>query len=231
MKIRLTSTPLPAGFCALTDAQWSTLLSLVSVSTTDPNGPVNVGISPPEPDMREYPWFRLEADGSPDRIYYYWSGLWLARHALAPGSIMIYYGTVASIPTFDGGEASPTVATPTSGPMWEQFTELNAKFPLGVGTLESGTVVGVGDSGGEEEHLLKKGELPAHSHYFLADHSMVEIMQFKAGDHNIPNEDRGWKANPQNQTDSVGNDTPHNNMPPYLGVLFIRRTARLFYRQ
>jgi hypothetical protein len=29
--------------------------------------------------------------------------------------------------------------------------------------------------------------------------------------------------------DGAGATTPHQNMPPYLGVYFLRRTSRLYY--
>jgi hypothetical protein len=230
MNTRLTSQPLPVGFCALTDAQWQTLVSLISVTGTDTGGFLNKGTSPPEPDMRDYAWQRLNSDGSPDRIYNYWSGLWIARHSLPPGSIIVYTGTVASIPTFDGGEASPAVATPTSGPMWEQYTNLTGRFPIGVGTLPSGAVVGVEEEGGEELHTLTKGEMPEHSHYLLTDHAGVDLFRYTTGDHEIPPGEKNFKVFNTSQTDIAGNSEAHNTMPPYLGVIFIRRTARLFYR-
>jgi len=230
MNIRLTSQPLPAGFCALTDAQWQTLLSLVSTTITDTSGFLNVGIAPPDPDMRQYPWFRLEADGSPDREYFYWSGLWLSYHPSPPGFIGMYGGAVGNIPTYDGGEAAPAIATPTSGPMWVQYAALDGKFPLGCGTLPSGTVVGVGGTGGEETHVLTKGEMPTHSHYYLADQGLVELMQFQSGAHEIEPGNKTWLASPANKTQDAGNSVEHNNMPPYSGVYFIQRTARLFYR-
>lgn len=229
MNIRLTSQPLPAGFCALTDAQWQTLLSLVSTSITDTSGFLNVGISPPEPDMRQYPWFKLGADGSPDKVYYYWSGLWLSRNPMPPGAIIMYGGTVGSIDTFDGGENPPATATVTSGPMWQRYAAMDARFPLGIGTLPGGTVVNVGDEAGEETHVLTKGEMPTHSHYYMTDQGDIELMQFKSGDHEITS-GHSWLATRSNKTQESGNSAAHTNMPPYSGILFIQRTARLFYR-
>lgn len=229
MNIQITSQPLPTGFCALTDAQWQTLLALLSVQVTDGAGYINVGQSPPDPDAQQYPWFRLLSDGSPDRVYYYWNGLWLSRHALSPGAVMLYGGAAGTIATFDGGEAAPATATVTSGPMWEQWTDMDAKFALAPGTLASGTVVSVGDEGGEETHTLIKGEMPVHQHYYTTAHDTIELLQYVAGQHEVQT-GTSWKANPANQTDTAGNGQAHNTMPPYRAVYYIRRTARLFYR-
>jgi microcystin-dependent protein len=71
-----------------------------------------------------------------------------------------------------------------------------------------GTTLNYGDTGGEMEHTLTVGELPAHDHTYLQP---VEVDLNLAG---VPTPTAGL-IQPA-QTGPEGNGEPHNNMPPYL---------------
>lgn len=186
---------------------------------------INFGSTTPAAADRDKPWFRIGADGTPDKFYSYSNGSWLARHPIVPGIVCLYEGSSASITTLDGGESA--VITTTTGPFWEQVTQMAGRVPLGPGTLTlSGTVVAVGDTGGVDRHTLTVSEMPAHTH----DLRVGGSGQADAGSiiETALNQDT-----PQGTavTQSSGGGTSHQNMPPYLGIFAIRRTARLYYRQ
>lgn len=86
--------------------------------------------------------------------------------------------------------------------------DLREKFPLG-----EGIDFALDDSGGEKEHTLTVGELPAHAHGFTQYTFGVDIESV-----GVP--DPTGVGNPRlpESTDDTGNNEPHNNMPPYLVV-------------
>lgn len=142
----------------------------------------------------------------------------------------MYEGTEASIDTFDGGEAGPV--TSISGPMWEKVSELDAKFPLGPGTMPvapagTGTVIAVGDDGGLEQVQLVEAEMPAHVHVVPGSTTLQGN-----GDFDVTGGTAGVPAVYPGTSDSTsaGGDTAHTNLPPYHAIFFIRKTARLYHR-
>lgn len=215
----VTSASVPAGLsCVITDAKWQELVALLSVLLPD-GVKIIVDDSEPGPSDRDAIWYRLNGDGTPDRIYIYANGSWMSKHPVATGAIIMYRGTEASIDTFDGGSAG--VITPTTGPFWAKVTELNARFPLGIGTLPiSSTVVAVGNTGGIEKHTLTVGEMPSHAHD-------VESVVLNASGNEIAS-GNSYRVGTR-VSEEKGGDAAHQNMPPYLGVLFLERTARIFH--
>jgi microcystin-dependent protein len=124
--------------------------------------------------------------------------------------------------------------------MWEYFTQLDARFPVGAGTLPSGTILAIGDTGGEEKHILTVAELAKHNH-------PVDInFDSDTGVGIAPNE-QGYTSMAAGQVDGTlnhgdmlsntntnlasqtGADTAHNTMPPYYTLTFLRRTEREYY--
>jgi len=159
----------------------------------------------------------------------------LSPHPLANwagNGTILFTGQEADVATFDGGEAG--VVTPISGPMWEIVAELAGRVPVGPGTLAvSETVVGRADIGGVDEHnvVLTIDQLPAHAHNIgistaglvggneLGIHSLVSF--------------NAVAATPYfGQTRRRGNSEPVelDNMPPYYGIFFLKKTARTHYR-
>lgn len=172
-------------------------------------------------------WQQLDTLGRPVRIYQFASGSWLSLHTLVPGMTMIWTTALPDFTSFDGGDANPV--SDTSGPMWELVTALNAKFPLGAGTLPAGAVVPIGGTGGEDLHVLSTAELALHTHNTGLIHTNLAD-----GSGTTPTlVTTGLVGATQTPTDNGGpngiNGNGHNTMPPYLGVSFLRRTARLFY--
>lgn len=213
----------PENFCfrGFNSESWPELVSLLYV--TQQSGEVfwNTGNDVPSPEDRIKPWFRFNSDGTPDRLYKWANGSWLSKHPIPPGIVVMWEGTEASIATLDDGEN--TALTEMTGPFWERVTELNAKFPIGPGTLPGGTVLGIGDTGGVEEHTLTIAEMPAHTHSIKA-----RLQNFEPDtDSVIP---VATSDNTTMPTESTGGGDAHTNMPPYRAIWFIRRTNRLYYR-
>jgi microcystin-dependent protein len=99
--------------------------------------------------------------------------------------------------------------------------DLRDRFMLG-----SGTIAGVGDAGGEENHTLDVGELPAHSHTSLP-HSHTEGIATPFPTLVGAGAPAVYAVSGVGVTSSVfvtieeeGGSLPHNNMPPYYTVLF-----------
>ena len=152
---------LPQGACPSTYQELADLLATIySVSVSTNN--TGIYVSATKPADTTLVWKQLGSDGRPIRDYVFVGGLWLSRHTLEPGSIMLWGSALPNFASFDGGDAG--ALSVVSGPMWEEVTELRAKFPIGAGTLPSGTVLAVGDTGGEEKHVLTIPEIPAHHH-------------------------------------------------------------------
>lgn len=93
---------------------------------------------------------------------------------------------------------------------------------IGAGTADSGTVYNAGDTGGEEKHQLTVDELASHSHPFIPDSTKTgtgggTLWYVDAGTVGTNGKTR--------ETESTGNDQPHNNMEPYKVVYIFRRNA------
>lgn len=245
INIPITSATVPSPLdCVVSNENWQALVALLQSTFPEDASIFNTCNTEPAPSRRAYPWFRCNADGTPDKWYRYSMGAWISLHPLPPGAVIMYEGSEGSITTFDGGEAGAVTAT--SGPMWEKVTQLNARFPLGPGTLPSTTIVNVTDTGGEETHELVEDEIPQHRH-LIAD-PQVAAPPLTSPNQVMDNEvtDEGVSANYTLQggddaeatvgkTSPFGGDTngdtvAHNNLPPYYGIFFIRRTARTHYR-
>jgi hypothetical protein len=188
----------------------------------------NYGPDTPTPDNQDRPWFKTDANYLPERWYTFSNGSWVSRHPVAAGAIVMYEGSEASIPTYDGGEAG--VVTATTGPMWEKVSALDARFPLGPGTLASGTAVAVTNTGGEEKHELTRAELPE----IQIDTPLKRRTDLQDGGGSTALFETSFSlssaVNVDVPTEELGDGDAHNNMPPYYAVFFIRRTARTHYR-
>lgn len=225
--VSITTASVPDAFCAGSlSTTWPFLVSLLSAELTGSASTFSFGSSTPAPEDQDKPWFRTNTDGSPDRWYVFANGAWLSRHPMEPGSVIMYQGTEASIETFDGGEAG--VVTATSGPMWAKVADFNGRFPIGPGTLPSGLLIAIGDTGGLEEVTLGIPELPSHTH---------DVKQFRApvqqGSGSSPLFHTNLGAGSLESitvSEATGDSEAHNNIPPFKSIWFIVKTARLNYR-
>lgn len=133
-----TST-VPADFCPATLAEaWAGLVPLQTVTIPDDLG-YNYGYysgGVPDAADQDKPWIRLNADGSLDRVYTFFTGVWASPHPVPPDGatnlIQLYDGDATSLDTFDGGSAGAVTAT--TGPFWEIIADFGNRIPIGAGT-------------------------------------------------------------------------------------------------
>lgn len=93
--------------------------------------------------------------------------------------------------------------------------DFRARFPVGIGTFPSSAVVALGVTGGEEKHALTLAELPSTIGKLPSGATGVWARQAGIGTTSITS------ANGSQDgliVPPVGSDTPHNTIPPYLGV-------------
>lgn len=204
----------------------------------------NYGNSTPAAADRDKPWIRTNVDGSMDKVYTFYNGAWTALHPMAPGSVIMYEGAEAAIPTFDGGEAG--AATATTGQMWEKVSQLDAKLPCGPGSFASGRTLAVTGTTGVEKHTLTESEIPAlthkHASPWIASTGASDATDFRFGNstETVVGSGRVVDDSANNHSDRVlpltgaatggGGGQSHENLPPVYGIFFLRRTARLYYR-
>jgi len=229
----IDSGTLPGGACPTTYQEMADLFASIYSVTISMNN-TGIYVSATKPSDTTLVWKQLvSVSGSyyPTRDYVFVAGLWVSRHALEPGSIMLYSGVLPDFTAFDGGDNITPAATLISGPMWEVVAELQAKMPIGAGTLPSGKVLTAGDTAGEENHSLTVPELPPHSH-------TVTTPKLNVPGDGSSGAGAGWAeviGSVDLTTSVVGGSgtppvvTPHNNLPPYYTVNFIKRTAKQFY--
>lgn len=221
LTLPITSAEVPSHLqCVISNIRWQELVSLLGITLPD-GFKLNISSSAPAPADRIWPWFRLDpTTGRFDRIYNYVSGQWVSPHPDFTGKVVIYRGALGTIETLEGGAAGTITAT--SGPFWERDTDFNAKFPVGVGTFAHEGSVAVGDTGGKDQHTLTVSEMPSHGHGI---NGKTFVYSTAGGAVNLPAGSTWGYISPTNE----GGDDPHTNVPPYLGVFFIKRTARLYY--
>lgn len=236
---------LPSGLCP--DSYQSMLNAFTAVqSVVLPTGTGIVVIaSATQPTDTTAVWQRLDALGKPLEIYYFAQGAWLSKHPLPPGFTTLWTTVLPNLNTFDGGDADPLSAI--SGPMWEVVTAFEARMPIGVGTLPSGTAIAVGGTGGSETVTLDNTNMPDHQHFSFKNDSVggaapnVSASTYPARefDDSTSNVNRYLIKGSSSVADvgltspalgdASGNAVAHSNMSPYLGVYMLRRTVRTHY--
>jgi len=102
---------------------------------------------------------------------------------------------------------------------WQAAAEGRMLIGVGTGTDDnaSNKTISAAEQAGEYEHQLTEDEMPSHTH----DESRYN---FTTGDQNGGIGIRFANRVPT-PTTATGNDQPHNNMPPYLGVYIWERIA------
>lgn len=178
-------------------------------------------------------------------------GHWVSRHPLGPEDPrpQMYVGSLSDLATFDGGDiGAPGIA---SGPMWEQFTPLTGRVPIGVGLIPGSTppiTTALNDTGGEAQHVLTgaEGAVADHTHPIgvcdpASDDGFFPIEAVETTPNWTGHYITGSGSTPAtaettanlftleaNNGNGVTSDA-HNNLQPYLAVYWIRRTGRIFY--
>ena len=243
--ITLTPPSLPIGYCPSNYQQLAN--DVISGTQANFNSAIgnsffNFGPTTPALNNQVYPW--LDENGN---WWVFQSGYWLRQHPIAAGSDerRIYVGTTTDLQTYDGGNTG--TASNWSGPMWEVDTEFSARFPVGVGTFAaSGAVVVKGKVtstavAGEDQHLLTTAEMPTHTHQVAIKtfgHGGSDGDRVAAdGGTSSPTLTNNVSVFPSSTLDpdvdaiaaNTGGNVAHNNLPPFYGVYFIKRTARVYY--
>lgn len=129
-------------------------------------------------------------------------------------TIVIWSGTADNIPTgwqlCDGTNGTP---------------DLRDKFVLGAGTTHA-----VGETGGEETHVLSVAEMPSHSHIQrmpnMSNQNNLINMTYASGSQNISRYEASSASGRSNSpvtTANNGSSQSHNNMPPYYTLCYIMK--------
>jgi hypothetical protein len=251
--IPVNSGTLPGGFCPTTYQEMVDGFSAVQTVTL-PSSTGGITISATKPSTTTEIWFQIDSLGRFLRTYLYGQGAWLSAHPLVPGETVWWFGPLPNFQSFDGGDANS--AGSQSGPMWQQAKDSNgnviaAQFAVTAGTLPSGAVLQLGNTGGEESHLLTPAEAgidPRHQHAVARANSNYHQIALPTGGTptSIPGYAIGGSGDSTPsaqadysvfgastlQTDLPNNPqtvVPHNTMPPYVVGYLIQRTSRLFY--
>ena len=244
--VTITGSTLTSGFChtslqstfdefiAKTSGTLGSYNASFFAGDWNPDGPS--GMPPSENNSKL--WFRVDANdcNKPLGWYMYSSDTssWvpvLQRIGPPIGSISMWYtGTpptdwlICDGTTFSATDY-PDLNTLLGG---NTLPDLKGRMPVGVGqqssgkwdsTAEdysaSGTDFALADSGGTEDHKLLTAELPSHNHAVEANsQNYVDGGTARAlGSNN--GSDGTYNSS------SVGSDSPHNNLPPYLALNFI----------
>jgi len=119
-----------------------------------------------------------------------------------------YYGELFSAigTTWGAGDGVNTFTLP----------DMRSRLPIGAGSGPGLSPRALASIGGEEEVVLSVGQLPAHTHDFIAN-SLLDTGIAGPGPDLL-------MANPVGQaTTATGNNEGHANMPPWVGVRFIIR--------
>lgn len=231
--ITLTAPSLPLTYCPSNYQQLANDIiggTQATFNSAIGNSFFNFGSTTPALNNQIYPW--LDDSG------FWWvfnGGYWTRQNTVAAGSSerRIFVGTTTDVLSYDGGDGTAYAGNPYAGAMWEIDTAFDARFPVGVGAFAASGVVNVNGTAtstavvGEDQHLLTTAEIPSHTH------SMTWDSQDTAGGNQLKTLYLGPDANVPNDitknTGSTGGDTAHNNLPPFYGVYFIKRTARVYY--
>ncbi len=211
-----------------------------------PGTTAGVAIGDTAPTDHTMVWAKTDASNNLIR-FYTWGGTgeWVSLYPVPASSNsirMLWVGLESDLLTYDEGNGTNidgTGTTATTGAFWIVDHNFDGRFAVGsttgaVNPLPSGLVIPPGGTGGEENHSLSVAELAPHTHgldVFLTDK--------QGGGHNATpytQEDPDVAQVPITlTTDSTGGTgsppvvTPHNNMPPYEGAFYIKRTIRQYY--
>lgn len=252
MQIRLTAGSLPPNTCLESLQDFYNLMfsrGYGTLDTTASIAKVIVSATEPNADQRDYIWMRLNPiTGAFDRVYNYISGKWVSPHADEPssGKRILFVGSTADINRLDGG-SNGTVGE-ASGPFWEIDTTFATRFPIGAGTLEDGTVIAGsgGSTGGNQTVAITMDNLPEET----LEVSLPIIGQGSVGTSGEPvigsdygsttvagsgkavdstSTDLSSRYKPSGETEELGEGDELNILPPYIGVYFLKRTARRYH--
>ena len=225
--ITLTAPSLPANYCPASYQKLANDIiggTQATFNSTIGNSFFNFGPTYPAINNRIYPW--LDQDGN---WWIYDQGFWAYKNPIAAGGFdrRIFVGTTTDLLSYDGGDGTSGTPTNYTGAMWMVDTLFDARFPVGAGAFAASGAVAVNGTAtatsivGEDQHTLTVPEIPAHTHNFFP---LVTADANNGGANGVQ---YGTTANVA--TSSTGGGAAHNNLPPFYGVYFIKRTGRVYY--
>lgn len=108
---------------------------------------------------------------------------------------------------------------------WQKVVEFTGRFPVGAGAGadKSGNIdyFDLRGTGGEYQHKLTIDEIPSHNHLLNIKNAHVEYGGSDRGDRPVSLTSDG-QTTADSPIHNVGGNQPHNNVPPYYAVYFIR---------
>ena len=238
--ITLTAPSLPANYCPASYQKLANDIiggTQATFNSTIGNSFFNFGPSIPAINNRIYPW--LDENG---QWWIFDQGFWVYKNTVVANGYdrRIFVGTTTDLLSYDGGDGAVTV-TPTSGPMWMVDTDFDARFPVGAGTFAASGAVAVNGTAtatsivGEDKHTLNASEIPTHNHNVRVETangvtvSNLMCTDFAEKPAGNGNNDFSFQAGINVVADNFGGGLSHNNLPPFYGVYFIKRTGRVYY--
>lgn len=225
---------LPEGFCPQTEQdRANAYAAILQVIFPFNMSVINTGSTAPTADNRIYPWYRSNPDGTPDRLYSFVNGAWIAPNPTPASSPMrfFYRGSLGSIDTYDGGESG--AITDVSGPMWQVDTDMAGRIPIG-----ANDDFPLNSTGGSSTIT----RVPEHFHgignNFNNDYlGFVEVDWQDVGNQSLKGRVDIGSSTPAKTEGNLGTTLPvpegeedQSIMNPWLGGFWVRRTSRIFYR-
>ena len=227
--ITLTAPSLPANYCPASYQKLANDIiggTQATFNSTIGNSFFNFGPTFPAINNRIYPW--LDENG---QWWIYDQGRWTYKNTVAANGYdrRIFVGTTTDLLSYDGGDGTSGAPTNYTGAMWMVDTLFDARFPVGAGAFAASGAVAVNGTAtatsivGEDKHTLTVSELAAHTNNvgrYIND-------SISGGDLKFMDLTNGTGT--VGISSSTGGDAAHNNLPPFYGVYFIKRTGRVYY--
>ncbi|MBW7944669.1 hypothetical protein H3C70_04725 [Patescibacteria group bacterium] len=110
---------------------------------------------------------------------------------------------------------------------WSEFTAGRGRAIIGTNPTAGGgiSVRTLGQTGGEETHTLTINEIPAHDHPAATGSQFVQVI-FSGGGGSIYSLGANlgsWSLPVSPTTGSTGGGQAHNNMPPFIALLYCQK--------
>lgn len=183
----------------------------------------NFGASKPSVENQAYPWFRTT-----DGRWYFFSGQWIAPVNYSVYERRLFYGSLAQLVTYDGGDTG--VPSPTSGPMWIVDIDFDGRSPMGPGAIPSANpakTLAVQEAYGEGAHVQTEAELAEHTHgpdTNLADSILGHAVV--SGQWNVGG---GGDTINQGVIGTAGDSEPMPIIHPCRGIYVVKWTGRAYF--
>lgn len=100
---------------------------------------------------------------------------------------------------------------------WEPYNEAMGRVIVGSGKTEGVSLKQLFETGGEEHHTLTVQEMPSHRH-------QLPTFTGQPGTQEVGSGHFGLDWIPEEWSKETGQGKPHNNMQPYIALLYCRKT-------